>query len=299
MVPRTALRILSAGAGALFLLWVGVGNPYRHSPTHRSEHLAVGGIQYRALRAGQGDTTLLLLHGYGESLLTWRLVIDRLATRYRILAVDLPGFGLSDKPAAAYDYQTFEEWLGKLLAEQTSGPVVVVGHSMGGQLAAGLALAHPERVAAAVLIAPAGAGINRLLSDSGGIASPSTQWVAAAVSFVLPVHDSAWLSESPADLAYRPSQDSTAARAARQTMSRFDFAAIGERYRQLRQPVLLIWGREDPTVPFEIGQRVAEMLPCRRFVPLTALHRPHQTEPDTVVAEMVRFLHAPRCEDKR
>ena len=49
-----------------------------------------------------------------------------------------------------------------LIARETRGPLVVIGHSLGGQLAAGLALAHPERVIAAVLIAPAGAGISPL-----------------------------------------------------------------------------------------------------------------------------------------
>jgi pimeloyl-ACP methyl ester carboxylesterase len=281
--------------GAALLLWVGLGVPRRAAPLHRSEWLTADGIRYRTLRAGRGDTTLLLLHGYGESLLSWRLILDRLTRRYRVLAIDLPGFGLSTKPEAGYDYQSYTRHLGALLAQETSGPVVVVGHSMGGQLAAGLALDHPDRVVAAVLIAPAGAGISSLLSDSAGIAAPATQWVATALSYVLPVHDSTWLREARADLAYEPAGDSAAGRAARQVLAEFDFSAINERFRDLKQPVLLIWGRQDPTIPFEIGERVAELLPCRRFVPLLALHRPHQTLPDTVAAEMAAFLRHPAC----
>jgi pimeloyl-ACP methyl ester carboxylesterase len=166
---------------------------------------------------------------------------------------------------------------------------------MGGELAAGLALDHPDRVVAAVLIAPAGAGISSLLSDSSGIASPATQWVATALSYVLPVHDSTWLREPRADLSYQPTDDSATGRAARQVLAEFDFSAINERFRDLRQPVLLIWGRQDPTIPFVIGERIAELLPCRRFVPLFALHRPHQTVPDTVAEEMAAFLRHPAC----
>ena len=69
-----------------------------------------------------------------------------------------------------------------------------------------------------------------------------------------------------------------------------DFAALEQRYGELRQPVLLIWGDHDPTIPIEIGERIASVLPCRRFVRLFTLHRPHQTLPDTVTAEMQRFL---------
>lgn len=73
------------------------------------------------------------------------------------------------------------------------------------------------------------------------------------------------------------------------------FAAIGERFQELRQPVLLIWGRQDPTIPFEIGDRMAALLPCRQFVPLLALHRPHHTVPDTVASSMDAFLRRPGC----
>lgn len=293
MLRRTLRRFLVA-FGAAVLLWAGLGNPYHHAPKYRAEYLEVDGIRLRVLRAGRGDTTLVFLHGFGESLLAWRLVLDHFPRHYRILAIDLPGFGLSDKPPGPYDFPAYERWLGDLLAQQTRGPVVVVGHSLGGQLAASLALEHPDRVVAAVLIAPSGAGISPLFSDTG-IVSPATKWVASAVSYVLPAHDTAWLRETPAQIAYEPATDSLTGQAARKVLEQFDFAALNDRYHDLRQPVLLIWGRQDPTVPFEIGERIAGALPCRRFVPLLALHRPHQTHPDTVAAEMTAFLRRPKC----
>jgi pimeloyl-ACP methyl ester carboxylesterase len=295
VVGRRLARVILTVLAAAFLLWAGLGNPHRVAAPHHREWVEAGGIRWRALRAGHGDTTLVLLHGFGESLLAWRSLVDRFTSHYRVLAVDLPGFGLSDKPAGRYDFATYQGWTSDLLRQQTTGPVVIVGHSMGGELAAGLALAHPERVVALVLIAPAGGGISPLLSDSGGIASPATQWVASALPQVFPAHDTTWLRESPADLAYQPSADSAAANALRQVLAQFDFAAIGARFRELRQPVLLIWGRQDPTIPFEIGDRIAGWLPCRRFVPLLALHRPHQTVPDTVASEMSAFLRRPAC----
>ena len=292
---RKLLRRFLVALGAAVLLWIGLGQPHRSRPAHRATWVTVDSLRLRVLEAGRGDTTLILLHGYGESLLAWRLVLDRLSRHFRVVALDLPGFGLSDKPDSRYDYPAYARWLGDFLTQHTQGPVVVVGHSMGGQIAAGLALDHPDRVVAAVLIDPAGAGINTLLTDTGGIASPATHWVVSAISFVLPVHDSVWLAE-PADARdYEPAADSNTGRSARRVLEEFDFAALRGRFSKLKQPVLLIWGQQDPTIPFTIGQQIAAQLPCRRFVPLTTLHRPHQTVPDTVAAEMEAFLARPAC----
>jgi 2-hydroxy-6-oxonona-2,4-dienedioate hydrolase len=282
--------------GAGVLLWVGFGEPHRLRPAYRAEWLRADGIRTRAVRAGRGDTTLVFLHGYGESLLAWRSLLDRFTRHYRVLALDLPGFGLADKPASGYDYPGYERWLGQILTRYTAGPIVVVGHSMGGQLAAGLALDHPDRVVGAVLIAPAGAGLNPFLADTSSIASPAARWMASAISYVLPAHDPDWLRETADQAAYEPASDSAAARAAREVLAQFDFAALEGRWGGLRQPTLLIWGRQDPTIPLTIGQRIAAALPCRRFVVLSTLHRPHQTLPDSVAAEMTAFLRRARCE---
>lgn len=295
---RRVLRRFLVALGAAILLWIGLGQPHRTRPAHRATWMETDSLRLRVLEAGRGDTTLLLLHGYGESLLAWRLILDRLARHDRVIALDLPGFGLSDKPDARYDYPAYARWLGDFLSNHTKGPVVVVGHSMGGQIAAGLALDHPDRVVAAILIDPAGAGINTLLTDTGGVASPATKWVVSAISFVLPAHDSAWLAE-PADARdYEPSADSNTARSARRVLEDFDFAALQHRFADLKQPVLLIWGEQDPTIPLSIGQRIAGQLPCRQFLTLATLHRPHQTLPDTVAAEMELFLKHPVCGER-
>lgn len=294
MLRKTLRRFLVA-LGAAILLWVGLGQPHRARPAHRATWVEIDSLRLRVLEAGHGDTTLVLLHGYGESLLAWRLLLDRFTRHYRVVALDLPGFGLSDKPDVSYGYPSYARWLGDFVTRQTKGPIVVVGHSMGGQVAAGLALDHPDRVVAAVLIDPAGAGINTLLTDTGGIASPATKWVVSAISFVLPAHDSTWLAEPPDARDYEPSADSNTARSARRVLEQFDFAALQNRFADLKQPVLLIWGEQDPTIPLSIGLRIAGELPCRRFVPLVTLHRPHQTLPDTVAAEMESFLRHPVC----
>jgi len=283
--------LLTTGLGLLF--YATTRQKHTSPPRFQATMLGVEkNLRVRALQAGKGDTTLVFLHGYGESLLAWRGLLVHFTDRYRVLAIDLPGFGLSDPLPDSSRFGDYLDALEDLLGRETTGPLVVVGHSMGGQVAAGLALANPDRVVAAILIAPAGAGLNGVFGDSG-VVSPWAHWIADAVPYVLPIHDTLWLREPPEPLVPEAVRDSMLAASARRVLEQFDFAAVGDRFRLLHQPVLLIWGRQDPTIPLAVGDRIAELLPCRRFVVLPALHRPHQTSPDTVLTEMDAFLRRP------
>lgn len=292
---RLVKRLLTLGLSAL-LLWVGWDAAHSGGARHHAEWLQADDISLRTVRAGQGDTTLFLLHGYGESLMSYRAIFDLLAAHYKVIAVDLPGFALSDKPAPPYDLASYQRRLGDFLARWTQGPVVVVGHSMGGELAAALALDHPDRVVAAVLLAPSGFGLSPRVSEAKNLDTDLRGWVATILSTALPPQDPAWLAEPPDRAGYVPASDPAYRASAMQVLKDFDFSALKDSFALIRQPVLLIWGRQDPTIPFEIGESLAVRLPCHRFVPLdNVLHRPHQTNPDTVLAEIHAFLERPTC----
>lgn len=291
---RTGRRLLLV-AGAMLLLWFGMGNPFRPHSRYQAVWIEADGLRTRALRAGRGDTTLVFLHGYGESLLSWRPVLDRFTRRYHVLAVDLPGFGLADKPDSGYSYPRYRRWLDALLTRYTSGPLVLVGHSMGGQLAAGYALDQPQRAVAAILLDPAGHGLSSQLVDSAGFAAANTLWLTSAIPWLLPVHDNGWMEESGEMQRYEPATDSAAAHAARAILREFDFAALRAQFPAIRQPVLLIWGSLDQTIPLTTGDSIAQALPCRHYVVLNTMHRPHQTVADTVATVMLDFLKAPGC----
>lgn len=99
----------------------------------------------------------VFLHGFGGQALQWIYQMQRFSLQNRVIALDLRGHGLSDKPSSGYD-------MPRMLADietaldvlRVNEPVVLVGHSFGGALATEFALAHPERVAHLVLIATAG-----------------------------------------------------------------------------------------------------------------------------------------------
>jgi len=268
-------------------------------PLHRAEWLAVDGVRLRTIRAGAGDTTLVLVHGFGESLTTWRAVLDRLAERNRVVALDLPGFGGSDKPDSSYSLAVMTRRLSRFLDEWTNGPVVLVGHSMGGELAASLALERPDRIKLLVLIAPAGYRIG-LWGIADGMTTGKAERIGrylALRSFITPIHDPGWLFEPDWAARYDLTGDPAYSRAASRVLEEFDFTELRDRFREISQPTLLIWGGLDPVVPFSVGDSLHRAIPCSRLLPLPgAFHRPQAEAPDTVAAEIERFLGQPGCD---
>lgn len=284
----------------LVLLWALLDRP-RPKPLHQAEWLDAGGVLVRTVRAGAGDTTLLLLHGYGESLTTWRAVFDPLAARAKVVAIDLPGFGGSAKPDVEYSLPAMTQRLSRFIDQWTDGPLVVIGHSMGGQLAAALALARPDRVRLVVLVAPAGFRIG-LAGIAGSMTPTKARTIGrylALRSFITPIHDPGWLGEPDSSAGYDQTGDSSYSRAAARVLEEFDFVALRGRFAELTQPTLLIWGGLDPVVPFTVADTLAQTIPCARFLPLPkAFHRPHAETPDTVIAGIRRFLSDPTCPNR-
>jgi pimeloyl-ACP methyl ester carboxylesterase len=122
----------------------------------REYWLDADGFRVHAVQWGDGDARMLLVHGLGGHTISWEPVAPAMAEGLRatVTAVDLPGFGLTRVPAGRRaTLGTHGRLLWMLL--QQSGPEVVVGNSMGGALAIGLAARHPELVRALVLVDPA------------------------------------------------------------------------------------------------------------------------------------------------
>ena len=287
------LAVVALALTALLLM----DRPWSKRPAHTATWETAGDVQVRVVRAGKGDTTVVFFHGFSESLLSFRGPFDQLAGRYKVVAVDVPGFGLSDKPTEPWDLETQTRRLTAFIDGHTDGPVVLIGHSMGGELATSVALRRPARVVALVLVASAGFGLAERLDSMAPGTIGIIGWAGAlATTGVLPVHDPEWLSEPADRAAYTPATDPAYRHVLEATLREFDFAALRDSFASVKRPTLVIWGRQDPTIPFAIGESIAAKLPCRQFVPLDAtLHRPQLTDPDTVSALLLDFLREPRC----
>jgi pimeloyl-ACP methyl ester carboxylesterase len=80
-------------------------------------------------------------------------------------------------------------------------------------------------------------------------------------------------------------------RSAARVLEEFDFTGLRDRFDEITQPTLLLWGGNDPVVPYSVADSVARLIPCSELATFqTAFHRPHAEMPDTVLAVMRRFL---------
>jgi len=116
----------------------------------------VHNINIAYIDEGESDKVLLLIHGLGTNAKSWIKNIPALSKEYRVIAVDLPGYGKSDKGYYKYSMSWYADVLTEFLSELKIGKATFVGHSMGGQISLVTSLNYPDRVERLVLISPAG-----------------------------------------------------------------------------------------------------------------------------------------------
>jgi pimeloyl-ACP methyl ester carboxylesterase len=126
----------------------------------RADRVRAGGVTLATFATGSRASdapVVLLLHGLGHwSEAAWGRIVPLLDPALRYVALDLPGFGASEKPAAPYDTAYFLAALEAAVAELDLRTFALVGHSLGGFIAAEFAGAQPERISRLALISPAG-----------------------------------------------------------------------------------------------------------------------------------------------
>ena len=116
--------------------------------------VSIDGVGVHYLEAGEGPA-LVLIHGLGASTFTFQRVVPELARRFRVVALDLKGFGFSDRPDGDYTLTAQADLVRQLMDRLGIEKASVLGHSMGGAVAMRLALAHPERVERLILASSA------------------------------------------------------------------------------------------------------------------------------------------------
>ncbi len=117
----------------------------------RERKVEIAGIVTALLEGGEGPP-LILLHGPGEFAGAWMRVIPQLVSTHRVIAPDLPGHGSSAAGRGALDTDRVMEWLGALIDETCPSPPILVGHLLGGAIAARFAARYGDRLAQLVLV---------------------------------------------------------------------------------------------------------------------------------------------------
>jgi len=269
-----------------------------------SRFLDVAGARVHIRDEGVGSP-IVLLHGTSSSLHTWDGWVASLAPGHRVVRFDLPAFGLTG-PSRAGDYSiaAYVALVDEVARRLELPPFVLAGNSLGGEIAWHYALAHPARVQALILVDSAGyPRYGRGVPIAFWLASlPGLPWaltkldprhlVEDAVTRVYgdPSRIRPGVTQRYYELALAPGN--RPAFVARMRTPRPDESA---RVRELRLPVLVLWGGRDRLFPAEVGGQFAHDIPGARLVIYDDLgHIPMEEDPARTVADVERFLaHLP------
>lgn len=240
---------------------------------------------------------MLLLSANPGDRRDWDAVIPALATRYRVIAVDWPGHGASPPPSPPRSASAM--MYARVLADVTEAlgieRAVVCGNSVGGYAAIRLALDHPSRVAALVLVDPGGFTSHNLLSRAF-CRMKGQEWMTRRIAghFARGYlrKRTPWTREMIARAdAERANPDQVAVDAAIWRSFVDPDHDLRARARELRQPTLLLWGTLDPVLPIFLDGRAARAaMPAAHWCPLETGHAPHAENPTAFLAAVQPFL---------
>jgi pyruvate dehydrogenase E2 component (dihydrolipoamide acetyltransferase) len=256
-------------------------------------HVEAGGqrLRYRELGLG-GAVPVVLLHGFGADLDSWMFTQPALAPERRTIALDLPGHGGSVKDVGVGDAASLAAAVRSACDALGIGKAHLIGHSLGGAIAALVALAESQRTASLTLIASAGLGaeINGEFID--GLLNAARRREATAALQLL-VHDPALVSRQMVEdfLRYKrlDGVDKALAAIAAQCFAgdrqQLDLA---ERIATLAMPVQIIWGRDDRIIPVAHAEALAARVPVHILE--GAGHLPHMEKAGEVNRLIERFI---------
>ncbi|MEW5733639.1 MAG: alpha/beta hydrolase [Thermodesulfobacteriota bacterium] len=266
--------------------------------------LSQGRVHYE-LSGPEDGKPVVLVHGFSTPMFVWKGLAPYLAGKgFRVLRFDLYGRGLSDRPDAPYDADTYDRELMEIIrAAGLKTPVDVVGLSMGGAVSVNFCARHPNLVDRLVLIGPAGMpqketvlmslvkvpGLGEILmAGLGGF----TIRQGAKRSIVNPELIPGFTAEFTPQTRYKGYK-----RAILRTLRNFPMFNLEKAYLTLGgqdRKVLLIWGEGDVIVPFENSRKVLSAVPQAKFVPVAgAGHMPQYEKPQEINPLIAAFLAPP------
>lgn len=276
------------------------------------------GHKVHYVEQGSGPA-VVLIHGFGASAFHWRYNIPELAKFYKVYALDLLGFGWSEKAIIEYDAMIWRDQVADFLKEIVKEPAVLIGNSLGGFTALVSASELPEQVKGVVLLNSAGQFGDKLANPSEKdddspikrfIVKPLKDviqriflgflfWQAKQPARVESVLKSVYINSANVDdylveSILRPAADPNAGEVYYRLMTKFMSNqrnyTLDSVLSKLSCPLLLLWGDLDPWVGPGKALRIKEFYPNTMIVNLQAGHCPHDEVPELVNKALLDWL---------
>jgi len=222
-----------------------------------------------------GKPPILLIHGFVSSTYTFNRLIPLLQKNFSVIAIDLLGFGQSEKSTTfIYSYTNYATLVAEVIAYFQLKNVTIAGHSMGGQIALYTARKVPEKVNKVILLASSGylKSANKLLIYSSYlplfylIAKRTVQKQSVKETLKNVLYDHSLLTAEQVEAYGKPLKEKNFYKALVRLLRYREGDLISEQLREIQTPALLIWGAEDKVVPLRVGKRLAKDLPDAQLI---------------------------------
>ncbi|GAA0470626.1 alpha/beta hydrolase [Alkalibacillus silvisoli] len=246
-----------------------------------------------------GKPPIILIHGFLASTYTFNEILPKLTEHYSVVAIDLPGFGQSEKSTTFnYSFKNYTKLVLAIMDYFDFEDAFFVGHSMGGQIALNVARHSPSRVKKLVLLCSSGylKKSNRFLRYSSYL--PFFHWYAYRyfkkkdVRNVMEevLYDHSLITDEMIEQYKQPLTDMNFYKALLRLLRHREGDLSQEALMEIDTPVLLIWGKEDEVVPLKKGERLHQDLPNSELVVYEqAGHLITDERPEEVYEQIVRF----------
>jgi pimeloyl-ACP methyl ester carboxylesterase len=270
--------------------------------THVTRHLHAGGFGFHHLHAGSGRP-LILVHGGGTWLYSYRHVMGPLSRVFSVYALDMPGYGYTTMPDAIVpmDLGTMTSALKDFMTALGLSSASFVGHSWGGGWVLAFALAYPAMVDRLVLM------------DSSGLDVPDVmEWELLKVPVLGEIllriltpgmvqrrlmksfHDPSLVDSAMAREVYLPLKTSANRKAQAAISRNLSWKSVEAGLPALTHQAMLIWGAQDRYLDVSLAGRFSQSLPGLRLEIIDGCgHCPHEEKPHRVVALVEGFLRSP------
>ncbi|HEX3507571.1 MAG TPA: alpha/beta fold hydrolase [Candidatus Dormibacteraeota bacterium] len=284
-----------------------------------AEVIQLGSLRVHHMCGGRG-TPVLFIHGLGSSgYMEWRFNLEPAAIRHRVYAPDLPGFGRTEKPRARYGIAYFARFIERYMDDRGLRSAAVVGASLGGRIALELALERPKRVRKLVLVNALGLGRPKVQLSYGLLTLPrlgeafmkvagdavrlaprrvirrvAARYVGAKGGDLKRTMDDDYfanLRELYAAEGYPDAYLATIRSLVTVKALMDDEHDLSKRLGEMKMPVQLIWGNNDPLFPIAHAASAHRLIPHSRLAVLEgAGHTPQAERPEEFNRVLENFL---------
>jgi len=275
--------------------------------TLQDHYIKVNDVNTRYWAAGSGGPVVILIHGIGCAVESWELNIHELAKNNRVYALDLVGFGRSDKPKIDYSFSVFAGFVKDFMMTQNIDRASLIGWSLGGGTSLQFAIDFPDKLEKLVLLASVGLGkeihlmfrmssiplIGKLLSR------PSRKGLTRF--FKECVFDHSLLTDEFVDFYYQLAASPGGHDAWLATLRNgVNFGGVKkdilqnfqEHFNSIKAPTLIIWGKQDRVFPFNHANEAEKRLPnAEVYVIEQCGHCPQFEHPEAFNDRVIEFLN--------